>query len=818
MVILTTLYLMCGITYMLLGIFTFLNDSNNKLNKLFFIMCMNLAYWSFMTALMNGAIDAETASDFYLYSTLAWAFFYCLLLHFIIILTDKGVFLKKRVAFLGFYSPALFSIYLYVLQPESSLNFVKTNLGWVYIASTDRGFIWANFYNFYYFFYMGAVIFLLFKWLGESKIIRVRKQAKLILITTFITIILGGTTDILIPIFTRPFMPSIGIILIGIPILGLWYSIKKYKLMDLNPKNFVLEVLKIMSEGLIIANHEGIIKDINKGALKLIGYEKNQIEDKLISTLFSETVEISKLANCSSVEIEIVQRNNNRLPVLLSSSILEDEWGDSLGIVCIFQDISEIKLVQKQLIKSYDELEIKVKERTSELSNSNKELEHEINVRIDMEEKIKKLAYYDYLTGLPNRRLFIDRLNESILNTAKNQKELGVLFLDLDSFKRINDTMGHANGDKLLKIFSMRLINTLREIDTACRVGGDEFLILIPNVENEQYIETVAEKILDIFNESFKIDNNDLYMTTSIGGAVYPRDGQDVETLIKNADIAMYKAKEKGKNKFEICTTVIKDSLIEEMKLTINLYRAIERNELELYYQPQVSILSGEIIGLEALIRWNNTEFGMVNPGRFIHIAEKTGLILPIGEWVLKSACNQNKKWQDKGILNVPVAVNLSVNQFQNTKIIEDIIIILNETGLDPNDLELEITENIIMKEPEYIIESLKQIKQLGVKIAIDDFGIEYSSLNYIKQLPVDKIKIDMSFIKGINIDKKDEAIIKVIIALGKNLGLKIIAEGVETKQQLDFLRAEMCDEIQGYYYYKPMPACEIEEIMRRKQ
>jgi len=817
MVILTALYFMCGIIYVVIGIFTLLNDSKNKLNRVFSVNCMNLAYWAFMTCLMNGSIGAETASDFYLYSTFSWATFYCLLLHYTVILTCKDAFLKRRFAYLIFYSPALLSIYLYFFQPDMAQNFVKTNLGWVYIASTDRGFIWTNFYTVYYFSYMIAVMFFLFKWWKDSKIIRERKQAKLILITIFVTIISGGIIDIVIPIFTRPFMPSVGIIFIVIPIIGIWYSIKKYKLMDLNPENFALEVLKIMSEGLIIANHEGIIKDINKGALKLLGYEKNQIKDKLISTLFSETIELSKLTNCSSLEIEIVQSDNNKLSVLLSSSILQDEWGDSLGIVCIFQDISGIKLVQQELMNSYDELEIKVDERTSELSNSNKDLEHEINARIDMEEEIKKLAYHDYLTGLPNRRLFIDRLNLSIFDAAENEKVIAVLFLDLDSFKRINDTMGHAKGDELLKMVSKRLKNTIKESDTVCRVGGDEFLILIQNIENKQYIRDISEEILGIFKEPFKINSNDLYVTTSIGGAIYPIDGQDVETLIKNADIAMYKAKEKGRNKFELCTAVIKDNLVEEMKLTTSLYKAIERNELELYYQPQVSLITEKIIGLEALVRWNNAELGRVNPGNFIYIAEKTGLILPIGEWVMRTACCQNKKWQDSDILNVPIAVNLSVNQFQNTEIIENIVKILKETRLNPKDLELEITENIIMKETEYIIESLVQLKRLGVKIAIDDFGTEYSSLNYIKQLPLDKIKIDMSFIRGININHKDEAIIKVIIALAKNLGLKVIAEGVETKEQLDFLRDEMCDEIQGYYYYKPMPAIEIEELMKNR-
>jgi len=817
MVILTILYFLCGIIYVILGIFTLLNDSKNKLNRLFSVNCMNLAYWAFMTCLINGSIDAKTASSFYLYSTFSWATFYCLFLHYIIILTGKKDYFKRKLVYLVIYFPAFVAIFLYVFQPETAQNFSQTNLGWIYIASMDKGFIWENFYGIYYFYSMIAVIYCLFKWCKNSKIIRERKQAKLILITTSITTIIGGIIDIVIPRFTRPLMPSIGIIVIVIPIIGIWYSIKKYKLMDLNPENFALEVLKIMSEGLIIANHEGMIKDINKGALKLIGYEKSKLMDKEISTLFSEKIELSKLTNCSSYEIEIVQSNNNKLPVLLSSSILKDEWGDSLGIVCIFQDISEIKSVQQELIKSHDELEIKVQDRTSELSNSNKDLEHEINVRIDMEEEIKNLAYHDYLTGLPNRRLFIDRLNQSILNAEENEKALGVLFLDLDSFKRVNDTMGHAKGDELLRIVSKRLTNTIKESDTVCRVGGDEFLILIQNIESEQCIRDVSDNILNVFKESFKINSNDLYITTSIGGAIYPIDGQDVETLIKNADIAMYKAKEKGRNKFELCTAVIKDSLIEEMKLTNSLYRAIELDELELYYQPQVSLKTEKIIGLEALIRWNNKELGMVNPGNFIYIAEKTGLILPIGEWVMRKACSQNKKWQDEDILNVPIAVNLSVNQFQNTEIIKDIIKILNETGLDPKDLELEITENIIMKETEYIIESLLQLKQLGVSIAIDDFGTEYSSLNYIKQLPLDKIKIDMSFIRGINVNRKDEAIIKVIIVLAKNLGLKVIAEGVETKEQLDFLRDLMCDEIQGYYYYKPMPAMQIEELIKNK-
>ncbi|WP_291635175.1 EAL domain-containing protein [Clostridium sp.] len=802
---------------MIIGISTLLNDSKNKLNRIFFVLSMYLAFWAFMFTLKNSAFDAETASFFHIYSTFLWATVHCVLLHYIIVLTGNDDFFKRKFVYLIFYSPALISIYLYFFQPPREHDFVKTNLGWVHIIATDRGFVWTNFFNIYYLSYMIAVVFLLFKWWKNSKIVRERRQAKLILITIFITIIAGGVTDIVLPTLGVPLIPPIAVIIVGIPTIAIRYSIKKYKLMDLNPENFALEVLKIMNEGLIIANHEGIIKDINNGALKLTGYERNQLKDKSISTLFPETTKLSELTNCSSFEIEMVKSNNNKLSVLLSSAILKDKWGDSLGSVGIFHDISEIKLAQNQLIKSYDELEIKVQDRTSELSKANKELEHEINIRIEMEEKVKKLAYYDYLTGLPNKRLFVDRLNQCILDSVQNEKALGLLFLDLDSFKRVNDTMGHDKGDELLKMVSKRLTNAISKSDTVCRVGGDEFLILIQNLENEHSIIEVSEKILSIFKGPFTIDSNDLFITTSIGGSIYPIDGCDVDTLIKNADIAMYRAKEKGRNKFELCTTIIKESLVKEMKLTNNLYQALERNELELYYQPQVNLITGEIIGLEALIRWNNTELGKVNPGEFIYIAEKTGLILPIGEWVMRSACSQSKAWQEKGILNVPIAVNLSVNQFQNKKIVELITKILKETGLNPKDLELEITENIIMKEPEYIIESLKQLQQLGVKIAIDDFGTEYSSLNYIKQLPVDKIKIDMSFIRGININHKDEAIINVIIVLAKNLGLKVIAEGVETKEQVDFLRNQNCDEIQGYYYYKPMTVSQIEKLMTKQ-
>jgi diguanylate cyclase (GGDEF)-like protein len=431
------------------------------------------------------------------------------------------------------------------------------------------------------------------------------------------------------------------------------------------------------------------------------------------------------------------------------------------------------------------------------------------------EKKIKYLAYHDQLTGLPNRLSLSEQLNHAILSPSRKAKKLATMFLDLDDFKMINDTMGHDIGDQLLVEVSKRLVSTLRQCDTVARIGGDEFIMLIEDVENMDYINIVSEKIIMCFSEPFRFNNQECFITTSVGVAIYPTDGQCAEVLIKNADIAMYKAKSKDKNQYVICTSVMKTKIGETMEMNKNLSQALKRNEFELYYQPQLSCITHEIIGLEALIRWNHPELGMVSPVEFIPIAEQTNLIISIGEWVLRTACKQNKAWQDAGLTRIRMGVNLSAKQFQNGNLAGDVDGILSETGLDYQYLELEITESAVMKGKGNIIETLTVLRNMGIRIAIDDFGTEYSSLNYLKQLPVDRIKIPMTFIQGIGLNTKDEAITKAIIILAKSMGLGVIAEGVETKKQLDFLNQAMCDEIQGYYYYKPMPAHEVEKLLK---
>ena len=450
----------------------------------------------------------------------------------------------------------------------------------------------------------------------------------------------------------------------------------------------------------------------------------------------------------------------------------------------------------------------------SALKKAIEKLQDEVLEHQKTQEQIKYIAYHDTLTGLPNRNLLNELLVHSITLAERNNKCMAVLFLDIDGFKMINDSKGHGMGDQILQEVAERLLKTLRKSDVIARHGGDEFIVIIEELDNCSGVELIANKIINCFQEPFHLENQDYFLTTSVGVAVYPADGQTPDMLIKNADIAMYKAKENGKNQYLFCTPVMKDVANEMMELSTNLYRAIEKNELELYYQPQLSCHNNQIMGVEALIRWRHPVMGLISPAKFIPIAEKTGLILPIGEWVLRTACQQNKKWQEQGLPKIRMGVNLSLRQFHNNDLLNLVEAVLKETKLAPQYLELEITETIAMKEKSYIINTLNAFRQIGVSIAIDDFGTEYSSLSYLKHLPVDRLKVAMQFIRGIGIDHKDEALAKGIIVLAKSIGMNVIAEGVETKEQLEFLKNHNCDEIQGYYFFKPLAEAEMTKLL----
>jgi len=433
-------------------------------------------------------------------------------------------------------------------------------------------------------------------------------------------------------------------------------------------------------------------------------------------------------------------------------------------------------------------------------------MKDDITEKKHIEERIHYLANYDLLTGLPNRSQFIERITYFI-NVAKRQNsEFAIMFLDLDHFKDINDTLGHSIGDALLVELAKRIQECIRNEDTVSRLGGDEFIFMLPNTTT-QGIVTVAEKLLENITKPFSVEHNELIVTASIGIAIYPIDGTDPETLSKNADTAMYQAKLNGRNNFRFFTKVMQKSLERNIQLTNALRHALEKDQLHVVYQPQVAITDAHVIGAEALLRWNHPELGAISPLEFISIAEENGLILPIGEWVLRSAVKQAKEWIDRGFAPMIVAVNLSAVQFRHSHLPELVTKILEEFGLPSEYLELELTEAVAMHDPKSAFAVMDNLHERGIRMSIDDFGTGYSSLSYLKKFKVYKLKIDQSFIRDISTDPEDKAIVNAIISMAHSLGLQVIAEGVETMEQLDYLREEGCDEIQGYYFSKPLSA-----------
>jgi diguanylate cyclase (GGDEF)-like protein/PAS domain S-box-containing protein len=442
----------------------------------------------------------------------------------------------------------------------------------------------------------------------------------------------------------------------------------------------------------------------------------------------------------------------------------------------------------------------------------------DITARKKAEEKVEYLAHHDLLTGLPNKRLGEDRF-EMAMRLAETQScKAALMFLDLDGFKYINDSLGHATGDTLLCAVSERLKTCLRPTDTIARQGGDEFLLILAEIANPKAITTLALRVLEELSKPFTIDDHQLSITTSLGIAVYPDDGGDWNTLHKKADMAMYSAKEAGRNTYRFFTDQMNANADEYLRLHNKLQYALERQEFVLHYQPQVDLKTGLVTGVEALIRWHNADLGLVPPGRFISLAEDSGLIVPIGGWALKEACRQAVEWRNAGLPAMLMAVNLSAVQFRSGNVLSSVKQALEETGLDPNSLELEMTESILIKDTEHVLTTVQQLKAMGVKLSIDDFGTGYSSLSYLKRFDVDKVKIDQSFIRDIVTDANSKIIVSTIVRMAQGLGLTTIAEGVENKQVLETLRQYQCDEAQGYYYAKPMPAKRAEVFLKTRQ
>ena len=538
--------------------------------------------------------------------------------------------------------------------------------------------------------------------------------------------------------------------------------------------------LNCIGDAVICTDASGNITFLNIVAEKMTSWSRQEANGRPMAEVFQildantrETtpnpMEISVEKNCTvhlPANCILVRRDGSEVPIEDSVAPIHDREGKPTGAVVVFRDVSAARAMALEMTHS---------------------------------------AQLDFLTGMPNRMLLNDRVNQAIAWAQRHAKKVAVLFLDLDGFKHINDSLGHATGDKLLQSVAKRLVECVRGSDTVSRQGGDEFVVLLTEVGLSEDAAITARRMLQTVAQAHSVDQHDLHVTTSIGVSVFPDDGQDAETLIKNADTAMYQAKENGRQSYQFFKPAMNVRAVERQSIEESLRRALEREEFLVQYQPKVNLKTLEITGAEALIRWKHPVRGMVPPSDFIPIAEDCGLIVPIGNWVLREACKQARTWMDAGLPLATMAVNISAMEFRDEDFLDGVFRILRETGLDPAALELELTESVLMKRAESTQSILKILRGSGIQLAVDDFGTGYSSLSYLRKFPIDALKIDQSFIRQITTAPDETTIVTAVISMGRSLKLRVVAEGVETLEELTFLQAHQCEEAQGYYFSRPV-------------
>ncbi len=530
--------------------------------------------------------------------------------------------------------------------------------------------------------------------------------------------------------------------------------------------------------GIIALSTDGYVKMWNVGAERIYGWKKEEVLNQpcplVLDGLREEVEQTFTDASCTAVpstglEVQRKRKDGSLVWVSQTTARLFDDQNNVAGLITFHEDIT---------------------------------------LRKQTEEQIRHLAYHDDLTGLPNRRSFKDKVQSAITRANQDQKMLGVLSIDIDEFKKINDSLGHRYGDPLLKELAKRIRQCVREQDVVARIGGDAFGVLLADLDYEQDVINVCETIMEAIKRPISYMDYAFHLTASIGVALYPYDGASVEELMKNADTALYRVKDTG-DAYELYAPKMNEGAWKRLNLETELHHALEKEEFVVFYQPQIDLRDGRLVGVEALVRWMHPKWGLIPPGKFISLCEETGMIIPLGDWVLRTACEQVQDWRKQGFTDLTVAVNLSIRQFMKNDLIDSIKRILESTGLPPGCLELEITESMAMDISRAIL-TLQRLKQLGVQIGIDDFGTGYSSLNYLKNLPIDKLKIDQSFVRDLSVEGNNRPIVSTIITLAHNLRLRVIAEGVEEEEQLAFLSQHGCDLVQGYFISRPLPADEF--------
>lgn len=542
-----------------------------------------------------------------------------------------------------------------------------------------------------------------------------------------------------------------------------------------------------IKDSVFFTDMEDNIIYVNDAFCRTYGYHEEEIVGKEAAVLWGKDIEneyqqsIFPKALRGGLKGEFLHRreDGSLFPVLLSRAVIKDDRKKPIAIAGIVRDITERKLIEQQF---------------------------------------QSLAHFDSLTSLPNRTYMMEKLSQLLVQARWNNHTLALLFIDLDHFKKINDTLGHDAGDKMLKDVASRLVECVRDSDTVARMGGDEFMIILPKITKAQDAAVIAQRVIESFDSPFTLNGHDCMIGASIGISQYPTDGDDYESLVKNADIAMYKAKEIGGKNYQFYNPAMNMAAFQQLVLENKLRVAVENKEFVLHYQPLINLKDFRIEGMEALIRWKDPEMeDLIYSGQFIPLAEETGLIIPIGEWVLEEACRQAKRWQDAGFPSMKMSVNISGRQFRQHNMVEQVAETLRITRIDATCLELELTESVLLQ-TEVTTKVLNDINSMGVQLSIDDFGKGYSSLSYLKKLPIRKLKIDQTFVEGITQDASDREIVKAIISMSHSLNIRVLAEGVETLEQLTFLKESDCDEAQGYLFCRPQPAEDLEKILSKTE
>lgn len=785
------LYFFVAINILGSSIYLLLKAPKPLSNRLYGALAVAVSLWTVGLG-MAGLVVSDKAGEIWMrIAALGWGTLYAILLHFILVITGNVTHLRRKFLGVLLYAPAFLTIltnsFPLFLNPEAYL-LTRTAYGLVNMAGQS---FWDWFFYCYYLSYMIVILILLYRYQRRLDDKNKQKRVKSLWRSIIFILVAGSGLDIILHQFF-PSLPYFAPLLMFHPLRYIFELLHEQGSFgdehSLRRSNFLVIIISVFVYVVI-----SFLQIYLHGDLDVFGLiTVNEASYRGVITQLQMVISILLVLKITAIGffVGIILNALN----LVSSMIFLIQTNTASSIPGIISYIGVILLLV--LIKEFSE-----SERASRLR-----IEEQRKSLEDSERKLYHMAYYDTLTSLPNRDLFFQEVAQHIDEAKRAGAMLGVLFIDFDSFKSINDTAGHATGDKVLKKLAHTLSSALQEQDFLARYGGDEFLIQLgPQPTIEDFSER-AQAILSQLRKPLSLGDNEYFLPASMGLAIYPLDGEDIEELIRHADIAMYSAKTKGKNQLAFCTTDMKNSTTQKMRLSNSLYRALDRGELYLQYQAQVASDSEEIVGFEALLRWKHEEYGIIPPLVFIPMAEQTGMIRPIGLWVIEQSCEQLKLFKQHTQHELRLAINVSLLQLRDPSIARKIGKILTVTETDPKNICIEITESVAFLDEPYILERLKELKALGMSLAIDDFGTGYSSLSRLKLFPIDVIKIDMEFVQGVGSEiKKETAILKSIIQMGKNLHFHVLAEGVETEEQATYLKEHGCDEMQGYYYSRPV-------------